>query len=85
MLPAASSHHLCEDVYPLRVRGSPKPQPAGEIRYEARNANRDTFADERAAFEPSVVELVDLVHVRLRNDVERCQQVPLRQRSARAA
>ena len=32
MFPAASSHHLGEAVYPAATLGSPKPQPAGEIR-----------------------------------------------------
>ena len=58
-----------------RVRGSPKPQPAGEIRYAARNEKSFAFAADAGRVRAEVVELVDLVHVRLGDDVEGGEEV----------
>ena len=60
---------------PHAVRGSPKPQPAGEIRYAARNEKRVAFAAGADGVRAEVVELVDLVDVRLGDDVEGGEEV----------
>ena len=78
MLFAASSHHFDDAAYPAVVRGSPNPQPAGEIRYEARKEKSFSVRGRAGGVRAEVVELVDLAHVRLGHDVEGGEEVAVR-------